>query len=76
MSIRRTLLMLHMKCLPTHSKMLAHVSLTLILWLQRTLMSTALIMESVYNSGSPPTHLSPIFFHTTSELMLRAGTHG
>ena len=61
MNIRRTRLTTHTKRLPTHSKIMPHVSLTLLLWLQRALMSTALIMDSVYNSGYSATHLSPIF---------------
>ena len=61
MSIRRGRLITHTKCLPTHSKIMPHVSLTLLLWLQRIVMSTALIMESDYDSGYFPTHLSPIF---------------
>jgi hypothetical protein len=40
MSIRRNRLITHTKRLPTHIKRMAHVSLTLLLWLQRALMST------------------------------------
>ena len=47
MSIGRSRLTTHTKRLPTHSKMMAHVSLTLLLWLQRALVSTAVLMESV-----------------------------